>query len=147
MLKIAFEFPYDVRLSKNEWHVYTGRQKGNPWDAFVGEEVKGGSPVANNPIATKLMGDITRMARGACVEGKVVFNPGKVWVHVMVYRPDFMADPVNFIGMIVDGIKRGIGVDDNVYSGSWDWEVDKLKPRIEIRVEQTEHKEETNGKV
>ena len=137
-MKIHFIFPYDPRLSKNKQHVFTG-QSSNKWDAFVDLPVKKNRPVVNDAIAVKLMGDVARMARGEVNLHELVFKPVKTWVKIMVFRPDLRADPVNFLDMIVDGIKVGIGIDDNLYSGLWDWElVDEKEKRIEITVEQEE---------
>lgn len=140
-IQISFEFPYDIKLSKNEWHVFTGATK-NQWDGLPGVPVeKRRSAVVNTATATALMGGVERLARGQCVLLKRnhdrEFEPRKIWVRVMVYRPDMRGDPVNFLGMLCDGIKRGIRVDDNVFSGSWDWElVTDGSERIEIIVEQ-----------
>ena len=135
-MRIEFEFPYDTRLSKNVWHVITGAS-GNKWDAFVDEPAPKGRAVINAPVATKLMGDVQLMARGQVNKYELEFKPIKTWVHIKVFKPDMKLDPCNVIGMIVDGIKRGIGIDDNLYAGSWDWElVTDESERIEIVVEQ-----------
>ena len=146
-MKIKFIFPYDTRLSKNKQHDYTG-QSGNKWDAFITPEgfIEKRRPVVNAATATKLMGDVARMARGEVNRHKLLFKPVKTWVNIMVFRPDLKADPVNFLDMIVDGIKVGIGIDDNLYSGSWDWKlVDESEKRIEIEVSQREESKITGG--
>lgn len=65
----------------------------------------------------------------------------KVHVEIMVYRPNFYMDPPNFVDTIVDAVKVGIGVDDRYFAGKWDYELDKLNPRIEITVRQGGDKE------
>jgi hypothetical protein len=47
-----------------------------------------------------------------------------------------LGDPVNFEACILDGIKVGIGIDDNVYECSTTWELDKENPKIIVEVEQ-----------
>ncbi len=137
---IQFTFPYDQRLSKNLWHVYTGATK-NQWEGLPGVPVAGKRrAVVNTQSANILMEGIERVSRGECIllERKgFKFLPHKIWIHIMVYKPDMRLDAINVLGMICDGIKRGIKVDDNVFSAVVDWElVAKGSERIEIRVEQ-----------
>ena len=139
-MKIEFEFPYDPKLSKNEWHVFTGVSK-NPYEGLPGVPVtKRRSAVVNATSATKLMGDVERLARGKCILLKrlygLEFKPCKIWLMIMVYKPDMNLDAINVLGMIADGIKRGIRVDDNVFSAVVDWKIDTDDPRIMITVMQ-----------
>ncbi len=140
-VEIQFTFPYDPRLSKNDWHVYTSSASKSQWEGLPGVPVtKRRRAVVNTESANKLMEGIERVSRGECVllERKgFKFLPHKIWIHIMVYKPDMRLDAINVLGMMADGIKRGIQVDDNVFSAVVDWElVAKGSEVIEIRVEQ-----------
>ena len=141
VIQISFEFPYDPDLSKNRWHVFTGVSN-NPYEGLPGvPETKKRSAVVNAASATKLMGDVERLSRGQCVLLKrkhdKEFLPHKIWLRIMVYKPNMNLDAINVLGMLADGIKRGIRVDDNVFSAVVDWELVPLgEERIEIIVEQ-----------
>jgi hypothetical protein len=62
----------------------------------------------------------------------------KIAVTIHVRRPNMLGDPVNFQDAILDGIKVGIGMDDNVYECSTTWELDKRNPGIVITISQEE---------
>ncbi len=113
--RACIEIPYNTILSKNRmWRHGRGRTYINP-----------GTKAEINAIAVLLK---------AC---RCQWEVRKLFVHVMVYRPDMRADPVNFLDAILDGVKVATGVDDRYYSGSWDWKLDKGNPRIEIEVKQS----------
>jgi len=118
-VKGKITIPYNTILSKNRmWRHGRGRTYINP--------------------ATKAeIGAIAMMLKAK----RIHWNIGKLFVNVVVYRPDMRADPVNFLDAILDGVKVATGVDDRYYSGSWDWQLDKEKPRIEITVWQEEEDE------
>jgi len=143
MAKISFTFPYDTGLSKNEQHDFIPLGKKNEWEGLLGvpEQPQNRRMVVNKASATKFMGQIKELARSQCVllkrkRGRE-FEPRKIWLRVMVYKPNMKADAINFLDMIADGVKWGIGIDDNVFSAVIDWElVTDGSERIEITVEQ-----------
>jgi hypothetical protein len=62
------------------------------------------------------------------------WQKGKIYVAIIVHRPDLRSDPCNFIDTICDAVKRATGVDDRYYAVRLDWIHDKQEPRIEIAV-------------
>ena len=60
----------------------------------------------------------------------------KIYIEIIAFRPHMRGDIANFIKLICDGIKKGCGIDDNYYCGSWDYEIDKTNPRIDITIKQ-----------
>ncbi len=113
-MKASITIPYNTVLSKNVmWRHAKGRTYLNP-----------ATKAEIDAIAWELKGGAWRKS--------------KLFVDIMIYRPDMRSDPVNFLDAIIDGIKVATGVDDNLYSGSWDWELDKENPRITITISQEE---------
>ena len=118
---VTFSVPYTMSLSKNRmWRHDRGR-------THIAKDTK----AEMDAIAIELKA----RSRGH------VWEKRKLWVKLMIYRPDMLADPSNFVDAINDAVKIATGVDDNQYSGSYDWKIDKEKPRIEITVEQSELEE------
>ena len=115
-MKAKITIPYDTALSKNVMHGY-GRGK-----------------VYVNKATQAAMDAISYLIRPQCYGYK--WTDEKIYVRIMVYRPDNETDPANFVDAICDGIKVGIGRDDNIYAVSVDWEFDEDNPRIDIEVEQ-----------
>lgn len=118
-MKISIAHPYDVAFSKNEWHAVSGEGK-----------------IYNNASANALMRGIFMLVRGECNRYRLQFKSKKTWVRIVVYRPDMRVDPINFLGMICDGVKRGLGIDDNLFAGSVDWKLLPESPEIIIEIEQ-----------
>ncbi len=115
-LRCKISIPYNTVLSKNRmWRHGRGRTYINP--------------ATKAEIAAIAL--LLKSRRGN-------WTTGKLYVNITVYRPNMRADPANFIDAILDGVKEATRVDDRYYSGSWDWELDKENPRIEIEVKQGE---------
>lgn len=141
-MRIEIRHAYDSKLSKNEQHAFIPVGKKNPWDGLPGvpAEPQKQRMVVNKASAVALMAGIEKVARGECTRVRQKtgeeFERHKIYVDIMVYRPDMRTDPVNFVDMICDAVKRGIGIDDNIYAGSWDWELVEGKGEIVIVVRQ-----------
>ena len=58
----------------------------------------------------------------------------KIWVKILVRRPNMKGDPLNCLDLIADAVQRAIEVDDRWYSASIDWDVDKQNPGIRVTV-------------
>lgn len=140
-MRIEIRHTYDSKLSKNEHHDFIPIKK-NQWDGLPGVTVEPQKVrmVVNKASAVALMAGIEKVARGECTRVRQKtgeeFKPHKIYVDIMVYRPDMRTDPVNFVDMICDAVKRGIGIDDNIYAGKWDWELVDPPGEIVITVRQ-----------
>lgn len=67
------------------------------------------------------------------VRPRVVNN--KVWLDVLVQKPDHKGDAVNVIDFVCDAVKVVIGVDDRWFSiRRLDWEVVKHEPKLVVGV-------------
>lgn len=120
MPKINISHDYDIAFSKNQWHSVSG----------VGK-------LFNNALTQRLMDGIAMLVRGERNRQGCTFRKGvKTWVRIMVYRPDMRSDPINFMDVIADGIKVGLGIDDNMFAVVVDWELEKGNPGITIEIEQ-----------
>ena len=115
-MKGKITIPYNMALSKNARHGYSG------------------SNVYVNPATRAEMDAISYLIRPEFYG--YIWTDAKIYVRIMVYRPDVRGDPINFQDAICDAIKVGIGRDDNVFAVSVDWELDTEEPRIVIEVEQ-----------
>jgi hypothetical protein len=57
----------------------------------------------------------------------------KVWIDILVEKPDHRGDAINVLDCVVDGIKDGLGIDDRWYSvRRVDWRIVKIEPRVLI---------------
>ena len=122
-MKAKITVPYDTALSKNAMHGF-GRGK---------VYVKGPTQAA--------MDAISYLIRPQCYGYK--WTDEKIYVQIMVYRPDMRGDPQNFVDTVCDAIKVGIGRDDNIYAVSVDWALDEDNPHIDIEVEQKDGKSDS----
>lgn len=60
----------------------------------------------------------------------------------MVYKSRNTVDAINFLDAVADVLKKVIGVDDKWYSvKSIDWDLDKLNPRIIVKIYQPERRD------
>ena len=120
MPKINICHDYDMAFSKNQWH-----------------SVSGAGKLFNNDATQRLMDGIAMLVRGERNKQGCTFIKGvKTWVRIKVYRPDMRGDPINFMDVICDGVKVGLGIDDNVYAVEVDWELEPGNPGITVEVEQ-----------
>lgn len=118
-MKIVISHAYDPAFSKNQWHGLTGSGK-----------------MFNNTPTQRLMDSITMLVRGECNRQEIRFKSRKTWLRIMVFRPDMASDPINFLDVIADGVKVGLGIDDNLFAAVADWELKPQNPGIVIEVEQ-----------
>lgn len=71
------------------------------------------------------------------IASEVKFVTGKIWISLLIQKPEARGDAINFVDAICDAIKKGIGVDDNWFCiKQVDWEIKKEDPHIYIRIEQ-----------
>lgn len=116
LVRIAVPFSYAA--SKN--HIYAMRSRGHVALRKESRHIK-------ESIAEAIC---------AAVDGRVVHN--KVWIDILVQKPDHRGDAVNVVDLVCDGIKEGIGVDDRWFSiRRLDWEVVKEQGQLIIGVGQT----------
>lgn len=61
----------------------------------------------------------------------------KLWVDILVQKPDNRGDAVNVIDLVCDALKVGIGLDDRWFAiRRLDWQIVKSDPRIYIGIGQ-----------
>lgn len=78
---------------------------------------------------------LTNAVKAACSKQKVASN--KLWVSMLVQKPDNRGDAVNMIDIVCDAIKRAIPLDDRWYSiRGVDWQIVKSDPRIYVGIGQ-----------
>lgn len=74
--------------------------------------------------------------RQALGTGRVL--QGKLWIQILVQKPDNRGDAVNFVSAICDAIKEAINLDDRWYClYSLDWQIAKREPRIFLAIGQS----------
>lgn len=121
-LSVTIETKYSTFLSKNLWH---------------GVNTKSKKKIYSNPKTQAEIDAISWELKRVRAQDLAWDGKRKIRVDIMIYRPNLKLDPQNTVDTICDGVKMGIDVDDNVYSGSWDWElVKKGEERIVITVSQ-----------
>jgi hypothetical protein len=115
---VRVSHPFDYGMSKNA--IYRMGQKGH---VSLREE----SRSLRHALAMEL-----RVALGVrrAVEGKL-------WIDILVQKPNHKGDAVNVVDTVCDAIKMVVGIDDRWYSiRRLDWEVVKVNPRIFVGVGQ-----------
>ena len=116
MVKIAVPFTY--AFSKN--HIYAGRGIGH---VFLRKETR-----ANQDSITLLLREALR---------DVEIKHNKLWIELLVQKPNQRGDAINVLDVICDGIKKATGIDDRWYSvRRIDWEIKKTDPQIFIGIGQ-----------
>lgn len=117
---VKFFVPFTYSVSKNSalgFNRYSGRK-------FVYKK------------AQKIRDDIAMSARHATKD--INIKQGKLWLDILVQKPNHRGDAVNVIDSVCDGIKVGIGLDDRWYCiKSLDWEICKKEPRLYIGIGQS----------
>lgn len=122
MLSVTIETAYNSALSKNVWH---------------GVNTKSKKKIYSNPKTQAEIDAISWELKRVRAQDLDWDDQRKIRVDIMIYRSNLKLDPQNVVDTICDGVKAGINVDDNIYSGSWDWElVKKGKERIVITISQ-----------
>ncbi len=110
--------PFSYAASKN--HIYTMRRNGHR---------------ALRREARAFRREVVLALRGGLHCAPVVHN--KVWVDILVQKPDHRGDAVNVIDLVCDAVKDAVGVDDRWFSiRRLDWEVVKVNPRLFVGVGQ-----------
>lgn len=118
LLRVAV--PFDYSLSKNS--LWSNTAKGH---VFMRAEIK----AARRAIALCIKSTAKRT-------GFKVFT-GKVWIDLLVQKPDHRGDAVNVLDMVCDAAKDALGVDDRWFSvRRLDWEIVKVDPLIYIGISQ-----------
>lgn len=110
--------PFSYAASKN--HIYVKRRSGH---------------VALRREVMAKRREITLAVRAALGCRRVAHN--KVWLDLLVQKPDHRGDAVNVVDLVCDAVKDALGVDDRWFCiRRLDWEVAKTDPRLFIGVGQ-----------
>jgi len=110
--------PFTYAGSKN--HLYARRRSGH---------------VALRKESVAIREEITLRLMSALRGQKVAHN--KVWLDILVQKPNHKGDAVNFVDLVCDAVKRAIPVDDRWYCiRRVDWQIVKENPMIYIGIGQ-----------
>lgn len=116
----AITVPFNLALSKNRM-----------WRTTV----RNGRAVTYIPRDSKDEHD--RIALAFLARRCPIIPKTKLWLSLFVEKPDNKSDAFNFLDVIADAVKDGLGLDDRWYSSDFiDWAIQKDMPRIFIRVGQ-----------
>lgn len=116
MIRIAM--PFDYGLSKNA--IYRMGLKGH---VTLRQETRQLRVVLEAKIRDALQG-ITPVQ-------------GKVWLDILVQKPNHKGDAVNVIDTVCDAAKKALGVDDRWFSiRRLDWQIVKTEPRLFLGIGQ-----------
>jgi hypothetical protein len=82
--------------------------------------------------------DALTMAIKAALSSEQPFYRGKVWLDILVQKPNNRGDAVNLIDSICDAVKVAIGIDDRYFSiRVLDWEIVKENHRLFVGISQS----------
>lgn len=116
--QVGVAIPFTYAASKN--HIYAMRSQGH---------------VALRRESRALRDELTLRLRAALVGRRVAHN--KVWLDILVQKPDHRGDAVNVVDLVCDAVKDAVSVDDRWFClRRVDWEIAKEKPRLFVRVGQ-----------
>lgn len=116
---VRFAVPFTYAASKN--HIYTTRGLGH---------------VALRRESRATRDNIEQQTQQA-VRGMNVVQ-AKVYLDLLVQKPDHRGDAVNMVDLVCDGVKRGLGVDDRWFCiRRLDWQIVKEMPHLVIGIAQT----------
>lgn len=120
MVRLAAPFTYAT--SKN--HIYALRRSGH---------------VALRRESAHAKAAISQRIREAFRGRRVAHN--KVWIDLLVQKPDHRGDAINVVDLVCDAIKDAIGVDDRWFCiRRLDWEIAKSDPMLYIGIgQESEH--------
>lgn len=80
---------------------------------------------------------IAKMRQSLETSGPAIV-PAKVWIDVLVQKPDHKGDAINVVDTVCDALKEAIGLDDRWFSiYRLDWEIVKTDPRLFVGIGQT----------
>lgn len=117
---IRFCIPFTYSASKN--HIYSSRRIGH---TFLRRESR------------SVRESIEAATRDGVAQLNVV--QAKVYLDILVQKPDHLGDAVNVIDLVCDGVKRGLGVDDRWFClRRVDWQIAKDDPQLVIGVSQSD---------
>ena len=106
--------PFSYAASKN--HLYASRCVGH---ISLREETN----AVEDAIAERV--------RNITQDQRIAHN--KVWVDLLIQKNNHKGDAINFLEVICDGIKRGLGIDDRWFCiRKLDWEIVKIEPMMFI---------------
>lgn len=110
--------PFSYAFSKN--HIWAMSQRGH---VFMRKD------------SAMVRENLTKAIAGALGDQKVV--TAKVWLDILVQKPDHKGDAVNVIDLVCDAVKDAIGLDDRWFSiRTLDWEISKNNPMIYVGIGQ-----------
>lgn len=110
--RIAVEFSWSG--SKN--HIFANTSRGH---VFMRAE------------SSAFRSEITARVREVTEDVQVRHN--KLWLDIFVQKPTHRGDAANFVDMVCDAVKDGLGLDDRWYSiREVDWEITKSDPMLFI---------------
>ena len=118
LMRVAI--PFDYSLSKNRlWsHAAAGH-------VFMRREIK-----ANKDA-------IASIIRAAAAQSNWRWCEGKVWLDLLVQKPNHRGDAVNVLDLLCDAAKIALGVDDRWFSiRRLDWEIKKTNPMLYLGIGQ-----------
>lgn len=116
--------PYSNFFSKNAFYGFSAKNR----TRYIRREGK------------KLRDDLILDLRNSIEPG--FFKTGKVWIDILVVKPNHRSDAINLVDVLCDCIKKAINIDDNFFSiKKVDWIVNKSSPEIIIAIGQETHEE------
>lgn len=116
---VRVSFPFSYKYSKNRLWSYAG-DRGH---VYRRREIKS----AHNAMVWEIKHSL----------GSIRFVNAKVWLDILVQKPNHRGDAVNVVDFVCDAVKDAIGVDDRWFSiRRLDWEIVKENPRLIIGIGQ-----------
>jgi hypothetical protein len=110
--------PFSYAASKN--HIYAMNKGGHVMLRRESRAIRDGVTVAIR----------------SAIKGMPLVN-NKVWIDILVQKPDNRGDAINVVDLVCDGLKVGLGVDDRWFSiRRLDWQIVKDQPALYIGVGQ-----------
>ena len=118
MLRLVLPFSY--ALSKN--HIWATSRRGH---TYLREEHRG----ERDSLIWRF--------RAAITSAGIVVVQNKVWLDVLVQKPDHHGDAINILDGLCDAIKEAIGVDDRWFCvRRLDWQIVKTEPKLIVGIGQ-----------
>lgn len=116
--QVSIVVPFSYAASKN--HLFALRRQGH---------------VALRRESRAIRDEITLRLRQALANHRVAHN--KLWIDILVQKPDHRGDAVNVVDLVCDAIKAAVPVDDRWFCiRRLDWEIAKENPRLCLKVGQ-----------
>lgn len=95
---------------------------------------RGGTHIFSRKRSKKFRSELSSAIKNA-VGDRIVQN--KVWIDVLIQKPNNRGDAANFIDIICDAVKDAIAVDDRWYSiRRLDWQIVKSNPCVFVGIGQ-----------